>query len=171
MTHQNSIPFFANKILPKKQMLQRCLQRYFKSPFSSISHKKASILARVDIEPVFLVLRVWLLLKFYDCLVFSQIINSYPLVAVFWIFGGSKNLDSMFLFQPVSLGAVSCHCQQKKWGVLLLALLQGHFLPLFFRRNTLSCVTPKEKWNMLVILFRIACYTHKIQNCPPKDIF
>ena len=83
MTHQNSIPFFANKILPKKQMLQRCLQRYFKSPFSSISHKKASILARVDIEPVFLVLRVWLLLKFYDCLVFSQIINSYPLVAVF----------------------------------------------------------------------------------------
>ena len=83
MTHQNSIPFFANKILPKKQMLQRCLQRYFKSPFSSISHKKASILARVDIEPVFLVLQVWLLLKFYDCLVFSQIINSYPLVAVF----------------------------------------------------------------------------------------
>ena len=111
------------------------------------------------------------ILKFYDCVVFSRIINSYPLVAVFWIFGGSKNLDSMFLFQPVSLGAVSCHCQQKKWGVLLLALLQGHFLPLFFRRNTLSCVTPKEKWNMLVILFRIACYTHKIQNCPPKDIF
>ena len=22
-----------------------------------------------------------------------------------------------------------------------------------------------------VIPFRIACYTHKIQNCPPKDIF
>ena len=55
-----------------------------------------------------------IILKFYDCVVFSQIINSYPLVAVFWIFGGSKNLDSMFLFQPVSLGAVSCYCQQKK---------------------------------------------------------
>ena len=32
-------------------------------------------------------------LKFYDCLVFSRIINSYPLVAVFEFLGGLNYLD------------------------------------------------------------------------------
>ena len=35
----------------------------------------------------------FLVLKFYDCLVFSRIINSYPLVAVFEFLGGSNYLD------------------------------------------------------------------------------
>ena len=57
-------------------------------------------------------LKAWverLKLKFYDCLVFSRIINSYPLVAVFEFFGGSNNLYPMFLFSwltGVSLSAV-----------------------------------------------------------------
>ena len=80
----------------------------------------------------------------------SRFYSNYQFVSFggcFWIFGGSNNLDSMFLF--------SCHCTVSLSAVIVnkknqgrcswhCCRLQGHFLPLFFRHNTLTCITPKE---------------------------
>ena len=61
----------------------------------------------------------------------------------FWWFEQSR-FNVFIFFCQLSLS-------KKKSAVLLLVLLWGHFLPLFFRRNTLTCVTPKEKWNMFIL--------------------
>ena len=82
-------------------------------------------------------------LKFYDCHVFSRIINSYTLVAVFEFLVVRTISIQCFYFTLSAIFAI--FVKKKKSGALLLALLQGHFLPLFFRCNTLTCVTPKEK--------------------------
>ena len=103
------------------------------------------------------------LLKFYDCLVFSRIINSYPLVAVIWIFGGSNNLDSMFLFSCQSAVIVN----KKNQG----CCCGGIFCLYFSDATLLAALLQKRSDYVNVILFRIACYTKNIQNCPPKDIF
>ena len=90
----------------------------------------------------------------------SGFLSNYQFVSFggcFWIFGASNNLNSMFLF--------SCHCTVSLSAVIvnkkILALLQGHFLPLFFRRNTLTCVTPKEKWNMFMLFLLGLRATHR----------
>ena len=92
-------------------------------------------------------------LKFYDCLVFSWIINLYLLVVVFELLVVRKR--SRFLSAVIvnkktkpDSGRVQCCCG-------------GIFLPCFFWRNTLSCITPKENWYVYLMPFRIACYTHK----------
>ena len=92
-------------------------------------------------------------LKCYDCLLFSRIINLYLLVVVFELLVVRKR--SRFLSAVIvnkktkpDSGRVQCCCG-------------GIFLPCFFWRNTLSCITPKENWYVYLMPFRIACYTHK----------
>ena len=112
---------------------------WYLNPFSANS-------AWLSKNPIFHVLSP---LKFYDCLVFSRIINSYPLVAVFE-FLVVRIISIQCFYFLVTVSACQLSLSKKKSGVLLLALLWGYFLPLFFRHNTLTCITPKEKWDMLI---------------------
>ena len=98
-------------------------------------------------------------LKFYDCLVFSWIINSYLLVAVFeFLVVRMIPIHCCFYFLvTVSLSAVIVN---KKFFALI-----------FQTQHSYLRYSKREVKYVNVILFRIACYTKKIQNCPPKDIF
>ena len=85
----------------------------------------------------------------------SCFLSNYQFVSFggcFWIFGASNNPDSLLFLFSCYCQSVSCHCQQKK------------FLPLFFRRNTLTCVTPKEKWNMFMLFLLGLCAIHINMN-------
>ena len=77
-------------------------------------------------------------LKCYDCLLFSRIINSYLLVVVFELLVVRKR--SRFL------SAVIVNKKTKPDSGRVQCCYGGIFLPCFFWRNTLSCITPKENW-------------------------
>ena len=115
-----------------------------------------------------------MLLKFYDCLVFAQIINSYPLVAVFEFLVVRTISIQCFYFLVTALSACQLSLSTKKIRGAALgtaAGCRGIFCLYFSDTTLLAALLQKRMKYVNVILFRIACYTIKIQNCPPKDIF
>ena len=107
----------------------------------------------------------------------SRFFSNYQFVSFggcFWIFGGSNNLDSMFLFSchcTVSLSAVIVNKKNQGAALGTAAGCRGIFCLYFSDTTLLPALLQKRMKYVNVILFRIACYTIKIQNCPPKDIF
>ena len=89
----------------------------------------------------------------------------------FWWFEQSR--FNVFIFLSLHCQPVSCHCQQKKIRGAALgtaAGCRGIFCLYFSDTTLLPALLQKRMKYVNVILFRIACYTIKIQNCPPKDI-
>ena len=89
------------------------------------------------------------LLKFYDCLVFYRIINSYPLVAVFeFLVLRTIPIHCCFYFLvTVSLSAVIVN--KKKFALS------------FQTQHSYLRYSKREVKYVYIIPFRIACYTHK----------
>ena len=80
----------------------------------------------------------------------------------FWWFEQSR--FNVFIFLSLHCQPVSCHCQQKKSGALLLALLQAagaFFASIFQTQHSYLRYSKREVKYFYVIPFRIACYTHK----------
>ena len=114
------------------------------------------------------------MLKFYDCLVFTQIITSHPLVAVFEFLVVRTISIQCFYFLVTALSACQLSLSTKKIRGAALgtaAGCRGIFCLYFSDTTLLPALLQKGMKYVNVILFRIACYTIKIQNCPPKDIF
>ena len=68
-----------------------------------------------------------------------------------------------------SLSAVIVN--KKIRGAALGAAVGAFFAFIFQTQHSYLHYSKREVKYVNVILFRIACYTKKIQNCPPKDIF
>ena len=91
----------------------------------------------------------------------SRFYSNYQFVSFggcFWIFGGSNNLDSMFLFHPVSY---FCYfCQKKKIRGTALGTAAGAFFAFIFQMQHSYLRYSKREVRYVNKLFRIACYTH-----------
>ena len=99
-------------------------------------------------------------LKFYDCLIFSRIINSYPLVAVFEFLGGSNYLDLCQL--TLSKKKISATVLRDRLLQGAAGTAAGAFFALIFQtQHSYLRYSKREMKYFNVILFRIVCYTHK----------
>ena len=79
-----------------------------------------------------------------------------------------------FYFLVTALSACQLSLSTKKIRGAALgtaAGCRGIFCLYFSDTTLLPALLQKRMKYVNVILFRIACYTIKIQNCPPKDIF
>ena len=89
----------------------------------------------------------------------------------FWWFEQSR--FNVFIFLSL-LSACQLSLSTKKIRGAALgtaAGCRGIFCLYFSDATLLAALLQKRMKYVNVILFRIACYTIKIQNCPPKDIF
>ena len=85
------------------------------------------------------------------------------------------------LFEFLVVRTISIQCfyfllsavivKKKISGAALGAAVGTFFAFIFQTQHSYLRYSKREVKYVNVILFRIACYTKKIQNCPPKDIF